>query len=455
MSGIVGICKSGEIESVSRMLDKIAHRGKAGRAVIQSANATLGVVWTQAQQESFSPAAENCFVQDIAGRSHFARAKNDAGKDSANPVFVLERDYLGVAPLYYARLDDGRLCFASEVKALLDFSKEIHELLPGHRYAGHRLENYYTLAEKPSLTESPECIAAELRKRLEGAVKKRIALSIGEKGAWLSGGLDSSIIVALACRHLQQMHTFVAGLKNSSDLEYAREAASYLKTRHYEVVFSIDDALSVLPQVIFHLESFDALLVRSSISNYLAAQKAGEYVQSVFSGEGGDELFAGYDYLKDLPGDKLESELIDITSKLHNTALQRVDRMASAHGLTAHVPFLVPDVAQYALQIPAKYKLHGKVEKWILRQAASNLLPERVLNRRKVKFWQGSGIGGQLSAYAEKNVTDSDFRRERKLKNGWILNTKEELMYYRIFKEHFGLLENLSWMGRTKGAPVS
>ena len=147
--------------------------------------------------------------------------------------------------------------------------------------------------------------------------------------------------------------------------------------------------------------------------------------------------------------------MIDIIGRLHNTALQRVDRFASAHGTVAHVAFLNPEVVAYALQIPAEFKLRDGVEKWILRWALDGALPESVLNRTKAKFWEGAGVGDLLAEYAKGQISDADFRAERKLANGWTLNTKEELLYYRIFREHFGELEDLAWMGRTKGAPMA
>ena len=144
---------------------------------------------------------------------------------------------------------------------------------------------------------------------------------------------------------------------------------------------------------------------------------------------------------------------MDITGRLHNTALQRVDRSASAHGTVAHVGFLDPDVVDYAMQIPVEYKMYGDVEKWILRRSMDGELPESVLERDKAKFWQGAGVVNKIAEYADMNVTDKDFEQERQLQNGWVLNSKEELLYYRYFKEHFGDLEDLSWMGRSKGAP--
>lgn len=185
--------------------------------------------------------------------------------------------------------------------------------------------------------------------------------------------------------------------------------------------------------------------------NKNANHSACPYCDEIY--RGGDELFAGYEYLKDIDKEKLKEELMDITGRLHNTALQRVDRSASAHGTVAHVGFLDSDVVDYALKIPVKYKIRNGIEKWILRKAMENELPEKVLYRKKAKFWQGAGVSDMISDYAEKKITDGDFMRERKLKNGWVLNSKEELLYYRYFKEYFGELEDLSWMGRTKGAP--
>jgi asparagine synthase (glutamine-hydrolysing) len=346
---------------------------------------------------------------------------------------------------------EGALAFASEVKALLEVTQEAAEIPPGHQFDGVHSDLCAPLQPQPSLQDAPEVIAVELRRRLEDSVRKSIRSPA--TGAWLSGGLDSSTMAALARPHVSRLCTFAAGMRDAPDLEYAREVARHLQSEHREAVVTLDQMLAVVPKVIYHLESFDALLVRSSITNYLVAKLATEYVPEVFSGEGGDELFAGYEYLKSIPQEQLPAELIDITSRLHNTALQRVDRCASAHGLVAHVAFLDPEVVDYALRIPAGLKIREGVEKWILRRAMDGLLPESVLNRRKAKFWEGAGVGDLLAQHADEKIGDEEFCRERNLPNGWALNTKEELMYYRLFKEHFPDIENLSWMGRTKGAP--
>jgi asparagine synthase (glutamine-hydrolysing) len=445
MSGIAGITLPGQQGLVKSMVEKLAHRGPAGKAIVEGKTATLGAAWSRTQfAAGQSLLVQSHIAQDGMGHGHLALAEGD--------VFLLKRDAIGVAPLYFGR-KDGNICFASEVKGLLAATRDVHELLPGHVFDGRESRPYFTLSKLPHLADSPEILARELRRRLETAVQNRI--ENGEMGAWLSGGLDSSTFAALARPHVREFHTFVAGIAGAADLEFARIVAEHLGAQHHEVIVKLEDMLAALPDVIYNLESFDALLVRSSITNYLAAKRASDYVPAVFSGEGGDELFAGYDYLKSLDPSTLEDELIDITSRLHNTALQRVDRSASGNGIVAHVCFLDPEVFDFALRIPPEYKLRGGVEKWILRQAMAGALPDKVLNRPKAKFWQGAGVENLLETYANDRISDNEFERERHLENALTLNTKEELFYYRIFHEQFGDFDDLSWMGRTKGAPVA
>lgn len=444
MSGIVGINKPYQYELVEKMLSKISHRGKFGKKIFSTSNSTFGIVTTQCQSKELDKYELEKLVKDDLGNGHFAEARE------TNNSLELSRDQIGVAPLYYG-FTDNALCFASEVKGLMEATKNIFELPPSHKLINNNLIKYYQLDNNSQLKEEPQKIAEQLFNHLSTSIKRRIIED--EMGAWLSGGLDSSVLAALARPYIKKLYTFSAGIKNAPDLYYARVMAKFLDSEHHEIIINLDDMLKVLPDVIYHLESFDALLVRSSITNFLTAKEASNYVEQVLSGEGGDELFGGYHYLKTLPISKLIDELIDITNRLHNTALQRVDRSASAFGTVAHVVFLDPDVVNYSLKIPPEFKIHNGTEKWILRQAMKNILPEKILNRTKVKFWEGAGVGELLSDYANSKITNYDFQSERVLKNGWILNTKEELMYYRIFQEYYGNLENFDWMGRTKNSP--
>jgi asparagine synthase (glutamine-hydrolysing) len=461
VAGIAGIDSDGKQEQVGQMLGRITHRGEAGSKIVETHGATLGAVWPEAQVVPTPPTLQQQAVWDggrpplpdpeVLGQEREPFAVAVATPDG----LFLARDPLGVGPLYYGRTGDGALCFASEVKALLEVTQDVREFPPGTWYddrGGFKV--FSEVEQRPVLSRDVGEIASGLRVRLEQAVCRRV--DGGVIGCWLSGGLDSSALAALARPHVSKLHTFAAGLSGAPDLGFARQVADFLDTEHHQVVVTLDELLGVLPEVIYHLESFDALLLRSSVTNYLAGKLAANYVGAVFSGEGGDELFAGYAYLQELRPDQLPAELVDITRRLHNTALQRVDRSAGAHSLVAHVPFLDSDVVEYAMRIPSQLKLQRDgeaTEKWILRQSLVDTLPDEVLWRRKAKFWQGAGVGDLLAQYAEEQIADDEFSRERYLPNGWVLDTKEELMYYRIFRSHFGELSNLSWMGRTKGAP--
>jgi asparagine synthase (glutamine-hydrolysing) len=443
MSGITGVVHPRNNEIVKNMLEKISYRGHSNR-LIETDDATLGITWSNVHsalsenKEATIKTLENGSIGYV---------------NLADGKFVLKRDPIGVVPMYYGKTKEGSLCFSSEVKGLLPVTREVHELPPGYTYDGKKLKPYFHLKKLPHVSETPEKIAQELHKKLAIGVEKYA--NDGQIGSWLSGGLDSSVMAALAHPYSKPLHTFSAGLPGSADLKYARMVADFLHSEHHEVVVNIDDLLAILPEVIYHLESFDAWLVRSSLMNFLVGKISAEYVPSVLSGEGGDEIFGGYHYLKTLETTDLPDELIDITNRLHNTALQRVDRCSAAHGIVAHVVYLDPDVVNFALRIPAKYKIHDGTEKWILRQAMINDLPSQVLNRPKSKFWQGAGVQELLSEYAEEHITDADFTRERQLPNGWSLSSKEELLYYRAFCDQLGRFTNLDWMGRTKGMPMN
>jgi len=480
MSGIAGSDAVPDVSSVESALDTIEHRGPEGTRVVTYNNAVLGQVWPESRDHmmegedetpvvldgeifnwyDIQPGATSpleaitlayaehgpSFVDSLDG--HFAIAI--AGSDG---VF-LARDPVGVVPLYYS--SNGSLAFASEVKAMQDLGETPTELPPGHYLdPTDGLVQYAEITPVDPVDASAEELVAELRHVLVSAIAKRTAG--GDLGSWLSGGVDSSVMATLARRQLSELKSFAAGLEGAPDLKFARMVADHIGTDHRERVMTPGEMLRLLPDVIFHLESFDALLVRSSITNFAVGELASEHVAAVLSGEGGDELFAGYSYLKCLPPEALSDELVDITNRLHNTALQRVDRCSKAHGLIAHVPFLDQDVVSLALSIPTRFKLNreaGMVEKWCLRRVVDGMLPDEILSRPKAKFWEGAGVEEVLSDHAETAITDSDFRAERTLPDGGSLNTKEELMYYRIFCEQFGEKGACEVVGRTKGAPV-
>ncbi|HHT49480.1 MAG TPA: asparagine synthase [Firmicutes bacterium] len=460
MAGIVGICRTGEKCLVEKMLAKINHRGPGGKKVIMKKGGVLGVVYRKGGKPPFINKPRYTAVWDGRFSGDLRRLKNASPLALAaikDGQLLLVRDGLGISPLYYGRVD-GTLVFASEVKALVGIAGKIREFPPGHKYlSGEGFQQFFGLTEVPVWPLNEQEAITKLRQALEQAVAQ---YTEGETtiGSLLSGGVDSSTLAAIARRQVKRLHTFACGMEGASDLEYAREVARHIDSIHHEAVYSVDDLWKVLPDVIYHLESFDALLIRSALTHYLVAKMVADYVPAAFSGEGGDELFAGYDYYKDLEPESLNGELIASINRLHNTALQRVDRSAAAYGTEAYVGFLAPPVVKLAVRIPVEYKLYQEadgepVEKWVLRKAVEDLLPKKVLWRPKEKFWQGAGVKDHMAAYAENRISDEDFRRERRLPDGSRLNSKEELLYYRIFEEHFGTLTDLTFVGRTKGAP--
>jgi asparagine synthase (glutamine-hydrolysing) len=213
--------------------------------------------------------------------------------------------------------------------------------------------------------------------------------------------------------------------------------------------------VDALPEVLYYLESFDPALVRSAIPNYFLAKLASEYVKVMLTGEGADEIYAGYDYLAryEVP-DELQNEMIQITNALHNTNLQRADRMSMAFGLEARVPFLDVQSIALALGIPADWKLHHEqTPKALLREAFVADLPHEIVNRPKQKFSMGAGSSDLITQHAETEISNQEFLSERKrLKEEWdySLQNKEALYYYRILRDFYEDESILPNMGKSR-----
>jgi len=253
--------------------------------------------------------------------------------------------------------------------------------------------------------------------------------------------------------HRDSLYTFSAGVEGSRDLEYAHMVAEHLGTKHFERIYTIQDVERVIERVVYMLESYDAPLVRSAISNYLVAELAAEHVPFVFSGEGGDELFAGYSYQKEYDGEvELTLSIQEAIQALHNTALQRVDRSAAAFSTYAALPFLHSDIVRFALAIPSIWKIRGDepVEKWPLRRAMEGTLPNSVIWREKEKFWEGAGSAEQIADFASQQVSEFDWIEVQESSDGFGPRSKEELYYYQIFQSHFKDSVHQQDMGKTE-----
>lgn len=477
MSAIAGINARDQWDAVRAALSRVSYRGDSTEAVIAHNGATVGEIHNNGVKMwlgrsggcravcagavyNWQTLAPDALDVDAAIEALYARfgPRFVGALDGAFALAVVgqgglfvARDTLGISPLYYGE-SEGCFCFASEAKALLALAKDVREFPPGHHFRpSEGFVPYATLPTTQSVEADPVESASELRRRLAAAVAKCVHIS-ADIGCWLSGGLDSSTVAGLARLQVPNLNTFAVGTDDGPDLEHARLAAKHIGSRHHELRVAAGDLLRVLPEVVYHLESFDALLVRSSVTNYLLARMASEHVKTVLSGEGADELFAGYDYLAELGPNDLPAELRRITGSLHNTALQRVDRCSAAHGLVAHVPYLDSAVVNLAFSLPAQLKLHrnsGTTAKWILRKAAEPLLPSAILRRPKAKFWQGAGVSDLIERAVEQRIGDDEFEAERVLPDGSMLASKEELHYYRLFRDHFGQIEDCGFVGRT------
>ena len=484
MCGIAGAYESNSHQAVNEMVMQIKHRGPDGDGVVPTDTATLGHARLaildvagghQPLQKGEAWIAFNGEIYNYMDLRH-KRLRGTQFKTRTDTETVLQlyqrfgpkcvemlngmfafaiswngdlflaRDPLGIKPLYYGKRHD-RLHFASEVKALSQVTDDIREFPAGHWYHSKKgWQKYYSVEsslqdELPDVQSEEDALQA-IRDSLHTAVQKRLMSDV-PLGTSLSGGLDSSIIAMIANQDIPDLHSFVVGVEGGEDLEAALLMADTLGTQHHEYIYSEQDMLKVLPDVVYYLESFDPALVRSAIPNFLLADMASDYVKVMLTGEGADELYAGYSYLQrfETPDD-LQKELVYITEALHNTNLQRGDRMSMAHGLEARVPFLDVDSVSMALSLPPEWKLQqdGRPAKDLLRRAYESLLPDEIVYRPKMKFSKGAGSSDILAERAKEEVSDADYKIEKeRLKGEWGYNlqNKEALLYYRIIREHY------------------
>ncbi|HAC62292.1 MAG TPA: asparagine synthetase B [Cyanothece sp. UBA12306] len=357
-----------------------------------------------------------------------------------NNKFMAARDPIGIKPLYYGE-KDGNFWFASELKAITKFCEEVEEFPPGSFFSSETgFSTYYTLPDiSPEIDTNIDDIIQEIRQTVEDSVVKRLMADV-PVGAFLSGGLDSSIIAAIAKKHKSQLHTFSVGIEGSKDVESARLVSDYLGTIHHEYIINPQEAIAKLPDIIYHLESFDQDLVRSSIPCYFTSRLAAEYVKVILTGEGADELFAGYTYYKDIPDDHvLHTELRRSISSLHNINLQRVDRLTMAHSIEGRVPFLDLKMIELGQRIPAHLKLKGDppVEKWILRKAFEDMLPDSIVWRKKEQFDEGSGTVDLLTETLKDVMNEEQAQKYQKEHSQIRLRSPEECYYHQIFMDAF------------------
>ena len=386
-------------------------------------------------------------------RGMFAFVVADADGD-----LVAARDPLGIKPLYWARVDD-RVVFASELRAFEPgLRPQVEAFPPGHWWRnGSEPVAFADLGEGGPLFDDEEQARRAVREVLVEAVERRLMADVGV-GVLLSGGLDSSIIAAIAAQASagtgRRVRSFAVGTEGSADLLAARAVAEHLGLEHHERTYTPDEAQRQLDDVVAAMESYEPSLVRSGVPNWFVAELAARHVKVVLTGEGADELFAGYDYLRAYEThEELDAELVRSVKGLHSLNLQRCDRMSMAHGLEARVPFLDLDVIATARRIPPAWQVpgvHGQ-EKRLLREAFAGWLPDDVLWRAKVQFGDGSGAAEALAAAIRTEVGGhprAPLADPPALEGVPAARTAEELHYQQVFTAALGGVRAEHVLGR-------
>ena len=470
MAGIAGVLGTDiDKKTTGKMLNAIKHRGPDVFRMHQTDYFTGGVASSDLSEERGDGFAQSGNITVLFdGEIYNKRTPGKTDADIALELYkdygrtfpgrlegvfacavldgedvVLARDAVGVRPLYYSETADGDFCFASEMKALVDIVQEVAELLPSTTFSANSgLAGYLPQYPEIQMHGFANEAIAKLPEYLTKAVAKR--LDDNAVGACLlSGGLDSSIIAAVANELKPGLPVLTVGTEGSPDLKNAVLMAEHLGMEHHIFTYDAEQIKEIIPKAVWALESFDEDCVSGAISNLFASAFASKFTNCILSGEGGDELFGGYHLLKDLPTEsqrlKMMERLIEIA---YNTALQRLDRSMMANSINYRTPFIDTDVIAFASQIPVQWKIHDDgngrlIEKWILREAFKDILPKEIYLREKLRFSAGTGTDNLMDDIAKDEINDDDFNEaSRNTIAGYYLNSPKELWYYNIFKEN-------------------
>lgn len=393
------------------------------------------------------------FLDELDGI--FAFALYDAERDD----YLIARDPIGVIPLYYGRDKEGRLYVASELKALEGQCERYAPFPPGHvltggdtmprRYYRRDWFSYDNVKDNPA-------DADELRRALEAAVRRQMMSDV-PYGVLLSGGLDSSIISAVAQKYAKRrvetggeevawwprLHSFAVGLRGAPDLEKARLVAEHIGTVHHEINYTIQEGLDALSDVVYFTETYDVTTIRASTPMYLLARVIKSMgIKMVLSGEGADEVFGGYLYFHKAPSARaFHEETVRKLSKLHLYDCLRANKSLAAWGVEGRVPFLDTVFLDTAMRLnPAAKMCPGNVvEKRILREAFAPMLPREVAWRQKEQFSDGVGYSwiDTLKQLADDSVSDYEMAHAARRFPVNPPRNKEEYFYRTLFAAHF------------------
>ncbi len=393
------------------------------------------------------------FLEDLSGI--FAFALYDADKDE----FLIARDPIGVIPLYIGYDADGKIYVASELKALEGNCDRYEPFLPGYYYSSREgeMKRYYTRDwfEYDNVKDNEASVQA-IHDSLEAAVKRQLMSDV-PYGVLLSGGLDSSVISAIAMKFAPhrieedsksvawwpRLHSFAVGLKGAPDLAKARMVADYIGTVHHEINYTIQEGLDAIRDVIYFIETYDVTTVRASTPMYLLARVIKSMgIKMVLSGEGADEIFGGYLYFHKAPDEKaFHEETVRKLSKLYMYDCLRANKSLAAWGVEGRVPFLDKEFLDVAMRTNPKTKMcpGSTMEKKIVREAFADMLPAEVAWRQKEQFSDGVGYSwiDTLKKITSDQVSDEQMENAAKRFPINPPRNKEEYYYRSIFAEHF------------------
>ncbi len=371
--------------------------------------------------------------------------------------YFVARDHIGIIPLYIGWDSSSQVYLASEMKAIEPYCNKISEFPAGNYFTSK--DNNFFKWYKPTWEKtipSKSVSLSILKESLEESVHKQLMCDV-PYGVLISGGIDSSIISAIAAQYSKKrietgnqeeawwprLHSFSIGLKGSPDLKAAKIVADHINTVHHECVFTIQEGLDALRDVIYHLETYDVTTIRAATPMYLMARIIKSMgIKMVLSGEGADEVFGGYLYFHMAPNKKeLHNETVRKLKKLSKYDCLRANKSMAAWGVEARVPFLGKEFLEYAMNINPEDKLcsDSKPEKFILRKAFEGLIPDEILWRQKEQFSDGVGYSwiDSLKANAEKKVSNEDLKNAKRKFPINTPSTKEGYFYRHIFTDLF------------------
>ena len=393
------------------------------------------------------------FLDDLNGIFGFAVY------DVENDTYFLARDHMGIIPLYIGWDQNGTFYVASELKALEPFCTKIKLFPPGHYF--YSKDNAFVQWYKRDWTDYDAVVDNQtsieaIKTALEAAVRRQLMSDV-PYGVLLSGGLDSSVTSAIAKKYAQrriesgdtkeawwpQLHSFSVGLEGSPDLAAAQKVADHIGTVHHEIKFTIQEGLDAIKDVIYNLETYDTTTIRASTPMYLMARVIKSMgIKMVLSGEGADELFGGYLYFHKAPNAKeFHQETVRKLDKLHMYDCLRANKSLAAWGIEGRVPFLDKEFMDVAMRInPQDKMINGeRMEKWVVRKAFEDMLPESVVWRQKEQFSDGVGYSwiDTLKEVVDREVSDEQMKNAHFRFPVQTPLNKEEFYYRSIFESHF------------------